>query len=203
MKKSFISLAVLALLGGAAVSARTRTLDAAFTYRMGAGFPGEVNRTHPASIVSGLMDPTTPIRLYGDPCVISTANNSYRGLLAADQATVTSIAGILVRPYPVQQTSGGMSSSLGAATPPQERAAVAVLEDGYAMVKCNNTGAGAPTKGGAVYVWCAASAGSDVLGGFRAAASAGNTILLTNAEWASPPDASGIAEIRVWSAKRT
>lgn len=202
MKKSLIALAVLAACGAASF-ARARTTDISFTYRMGAGFPGDVNRTHPASILPGLMDTANPIRLYGDPCVINNAANTYRGLLVGDQATVTSIAGLLVRPYPVQQTSGGMSSAIGAATPPVGPAAVDILEDGYAMVKCNNFAANAPALGTAVYVWCAASAGNHVLGGFEAAATGGSTILLTNAQWMSPADATGIAEIRVWSGKRT
>lgn len=171
------------------------THDAAFPFRMGAGFPGDVNRTHPASIVQGLQDGTTPVRRYGDPVLYGT--NTIRGFVADDTA-VTRLKGVLVRPYPTQQTSGGMSASIGAATPPGANNVQDYIEDGFVMVKVDNIGAGSPTKGSAVFVWCAASAGNDVQGGFRAAASAGNTAAIANAEFMGPPDASGVCEIRVW-----
>jgi hypothetical protein len=160
MKKSLIALAVSALCYG---TNRSRTLDVAITYRMGAGFPGDVNRMHPASIVPNLMDAANPIRLYGDPCTLGAAN-SVRGFLAGD-AALTRIRGVLVRPAVAQPTSGGMTQTFGT---------------------------------GAVFVWVTASAGADVQGGFRAAASAGNTAAILNAEWYSPPDSGGIAELRVW-----
>lgn len=196
MKKSLIALAVSALV--AASFTRARTLDVAFTYRMGAGFPGDVNRAHPASIIPGLHDAANPIRLYGDPCLVG-AGNAYRGFLAGDTA-ITKLKGVLVRPASISQTTGGMSASFGTAVPPQGAVAIDVIEDGFVMVKCNNVGAGAPAKGGAVFVWCAASAGNDVQGGFRGAASAGNTAAIANAEWNGPADSNGIAELRVWKA---
>jgi hypothetical protein len=64
MKKSLIALAVLAAYCAAAGS-RARTLDAAITYRMGAGYPGDVNRAHPASIIpapAGPGEPGAPVR---------------------------------------------------------------------------------------------------------------------------------------------
>ncbi len=197
MKKSLIALAALATLS-AGMTVRARTCDVAFTFRMGAGFPGDVNRTHPASILPGLMDVSDPVRLYGDPVLIDTTTNSYRGVLVGDSA-VTEIAGVLVRPYPTQQTTGGMSASLGAATPPVT-GVVDVLRSGFIMVRCNNFAATPPTKGGAVHVWITASAGVHVQGGFESAADAGDTIAITNARFNGPPDANGICEIEVWSA---
>lgn len=199
MKKSLIALAVLASLGASASTSRGRAMthDAAFKYRMNAGFPGDVNRTHPASIVPALQDPTTPVRLYGDPVLFDATNNSIKGFVAADTG-VTKIKGVLVRPYPTQQQSGGMSSSIGAAAPGGARTVQDYIEDGFVLVKCNNAAAGAPTKGGAVFVWCAASAGNDVQGGFTGRASTGNTAAIANAEFTGPADADGIAEIRVW-----
>lgn len=193
MKKSLIAMAVLALLTGP----RARTLDIAISYRMGAGFAGDVNRMHPASIVPRLMDAANPIRLFGDPCTLG-AVNSVRAFLATDTA-LTRIRGVLVRPAVAQINTGGMTQTIGGGTPPQGAAAVDIIEDGHVMVKCNNVGAGAPTLGGAVYIWIVASAGSDVQGGFRAAAGGVSAIgPIVNAEWASPPDANGIAEMRVW-----
>lgn len=192
MKKSLIALAVSQLLHR---SIPSRTLDISIGYRMNAGFAGDVNRMHPASIVPRLMDAANPIRLYGDPCTLG-ASNSVRGFGAGD-AALTRIRGVLVRPAIAQINTGGMTQTIGGGTPPQSAAPVDIIEDGHVMVKCNNVGAGAPVLGGAVYVWFAASAGSDVQGGFRAAANA-SAILIGNAEWASPPDANGIAELRVW-----
>jgi hypothetical protein len=197
MKKSLLALAVAAALYGA--GSRARTCDISISYRMGAGMIGDINRTHPFSAVPRLMDAANPIRLYGDPCLVG-ANNAMRAVLTSDQATATKIKGILVRPYPTSQTTGGMSATIGAATPPTSAVPIDILEDGHMMVKCNNFAANAPGMGGAVYVWAAASSGNHVLGGFEAAATAGSTFPVANAEWTSPADSNGVAEIRVWKA---
>jgi hypothetical protein len=47
-----------------------------------------------------------------------------------------------------------------------------------------------------VYVRIAAPAGAKVIGGIEAAADAGNTIILTGAQFMGGPDADGNAEIR-------
>jgi len=199
MKRSLIASAALAavMLAG---PVRARTLDVAFTYRMGAGFPGDVNRTHPASITPGLMNTTTPVRLYGDPVLIDSATNSYRGFAVGDTAVVT-LKGVLVRPYPTQQTSGGMSAAIGAAVPPSVAGTIVdVIEDGYVMVKCNDFAIAASTKGGAVFIRTAATAANKIQGGFHAGDDGANAIQVTNAEWNGPPDANGIAELKVWKA---
>jgi hypothetical protein len=194
MKKSLIALAVMALCAPA-LARRSTTHDAAIKYRMDAGYPGDINRTHPFSVLPAQADGTTPPRRYGDPIIFGT--NTIRGFVAGDTA-VTKLRGVLVRPYPVSQTSGGMSASFGAATPPGANSVLDYIEDGFVMVKVDNIGAGAPSKGSAVFVWCAASAGNDVQGGFRCAASAGNTAAIANAEFNGPADANGVAEIRIW-----
>lgn len=193
MNKSLIALAVSALLHN---TQRARTLDISIGYRMGAGFPGDVNRFHPASIVPRLMDAANPIRLFGDPCTLGTAN-SVRGFIATDTA-LTRIRGVCVRPSIAQPSTGGLTTTIGGGVPPQGAAPVDIIEDGHVMVKVNNVAAGSPVLGGAVFVWIVASAGADVQGGFRAAASGVNTIAIGNAEWASPPDSGGIAELRLW-----
>ena len=197
MKRTLASLAVAALAVGMTVRAKTR--DIAYTFRMGAGFPGDVNRTHPASIVPGLINTTNPVAAYGFAAVIDGATNSYRGLIATDDA-LTSIDGILVRPYPTQQMTGGMSASIGAAAAPTSGVAD-FLEDGFVIAVCNNFAANPPVKGGTVYVWIDPSSGNHVQGGFEAAATAGSTIALTNARWNGPTDANGVTEIRVTASK--
>lgn len=197
MKRTLINMAALALCASMSAGIRARTHDVAFTYRMGAGFPGDVNRTHPASILPGLFNVTNPVRLYGDPVLI--ASNGYRGFIAGDTTTPAAIAGIAVRPYPTQQTTGGMSASLGAAVPPAG-AVGDVLREGYIIVRSNDFAANPPTKGGAVYVWFAASSGVHVQGGFETVATGGSTALISNAKYNGPPDANGITEIEVWAA---
>lgn len=169
---------------------RARAGDVAFTYRMGAGFPGDVNRTHPFSVEPALQDPTNPILGYGFACVVNTAANSVRQMAAGDTA-LTAVYGILARPYPTQQQSGGMSSPFGQQVPPAT-GVVDVLKQGYVMVPI----VGQPTKGGAVFVWVAASSGSHVQGGFEAAATGGSTIALgARITFNGPPDANGIGEL--------
>lgn len=194
MKKSLITLAVLAALSAPAVRASTR--DVAFTYRMGAGFPGDPNRTHPVSILPGIMSTANPVRLYGDPCLIDTATNTYRAILASDTA-VTKVDGILVRPYPTQQQSGGMAASIGAAVPPVGPAQIEVVNEGFVIARCNNFAAQQPTKGGAVYIWVTANSGAHVQGGFESVANGANTILISNLKWNGPTDSNGITEIQI------
>jgi len=198
MKKSLIALAVLAL--SSASLTRARTNDISYQYRMGAGFPGDVNRTHPFSVLPVLMTPTlaNKVRLYGDPVLIDAANNAVRGYITGD--TATAVYGFLVRPYPTQQTTGGMASAIGAAVPPDGPAVVDVLREGYMIARCNNFATLQPAKGGAVYVRIAATAGALIQGGLTSAADGANTLLLTNVKWVGPTDSNGVTEIEMLAA---
>lgn len=173
------------------------TTDVAFTYRMGAGFPGDVNRTHPASILPALINTTTPPRAFGDPVIVNTADNTVKGVVPGDNnATAAAVYGITVRSYPTQQQSGGMSSALGAAVPPTS-GIMDVLRQGFIFVKL--PAGAAVTKNGIPYIWCAATSGNNIQGAFVAAASAGNTLPVSNARFTGPADANGVAELEVWS----
>ena len=180
------------------IKTRQKTRDVAFTFRMGAGFAGDVNRTHPASIEPVMIDSSAPPTFYGQPVLLGADSNSNYGARAfasGDQSnTVAAGYGITVRPFPVQQSSGSNfgAAALGAATPPTN-GVVDVLRSGYIMVNLPN--GGSPVKGGAVYVWAAASTGNHVLGGVEAAYSAGNTTQLLNATFNGSPDASGNVEV--------
>lgn len=197
MKKSLIALAVLAACGIASSQSRRAYVgDAAIKYRMDGGYPGDVNRTHPFSVLPAQMDATSPVSRYGVAVLFGV--NTVRGVITSDQAGVTKIKGVLVRPYPTSQTTGGMTASFGTATPPGGNNVVDYIEDGFVLVKIDNIAAGTPTKGSAVFVWATATSGNDIQGGFRAAASAGNTCAITNAEFNGPPDANGVCELRVW-----
>lgn len=173
---------------------RAKTRDVAFTYRMGAGFPGDVNRMHPASIEPCKINTTTPPTAYGSLVLVDAATNSIRKVAAGDTG-VTKVKGMLVRPYPYQQTTGGMSSALGSATPPTSGVADALV-GGYGMTKV--PAGQSPTKDGAVYLWVAADSGAHVQGMPETAASAGNTIQVANAKFNGPADANGNVEIQVW-----
>ena len=166
----------------------------AFKYNMPAGFPGDVNRSHPASIEPGLNDVTNPVPFYGS-AVIQTATGTYRGMGTGD-TSVTAVE-VAVRPFPIQQ--GGTIPAFGAVsfgssgTPPAGE--IDVLRMGYVLVPV----VGTPIRGGAVFVWVAASTGVHVQGGFEAAATGGSTTALAvgTFRWNSGPDASGIAELVV------
>lgn len=175
---------------------RFKFRDVALQYRMGAGFFGDVNRTHPASIEPTLLDQAAPPVGYGLAVVINAAGNAVRQMASTDTA-LTAIYGILVRPFPMQipstaQAYGGIP--LGANTIPSNVQAGDVIRSGYIIGVLS--GGGAPVKGGAVFVWVAASTGNHVQGGFEIAASSGNTIALgTAAKFNGPADANGAVEI--------
>lgn len=170
---------------------RAFTKDAAFTFRMGSGFPGDVNRAHPMNIEPALINTTTPPTAYGNAVLLDPATNSVRNPVAGDTA-VTRIYGMAVRPYPTSQASASNygQAAIGAATPPAS-GVMDVLRDGYGIVKV----VGTPTKDGAVFIWVAASSGNHIQGGFEAAASAGNTAAIANARFNGPPDANGYTEV--------
>lgn len=175
---------------------RAKTRDVAFSFRMGNGSAGDINRTHPFDVVTERQDASDPITAYGNGCLMDTTNGTVRAIIAADQsdATPINLYGVLVRPYPTQQST--TSQALGAATPPVSPALLDIMTEGLIMVKVNS---GTPTKKGPVYVWCTASTGAHVTGGFEAAADASDTVRVANAYFNGPPDANGIVEMRIWN----
>lgn len=195
MKTKIHALAIAAAL---ALTIRdARTTDVAFAYRMGAGFPGEVTRSSFTNVIEpALINVATPPLAYGCAVVVDTATNSVRQMAAGDTA-LTKIYGITVRPFPQQQasTSGGQygAVALGTAGVPPTTGMLDVLREGYMLVKLSN--GGTATKNGPVFVWVAASSGNHVQGGFEVAASAGNTIALTDAWFNGPSDSNGIVEL--------
>src|SRR2546429_14565 len=112
MKKTLLNQLVAAIFGGAIYRGRRFTCDAAFAFRMGAGFPGDVNRTHPASVEPALMS-NTPVPFYGFPVVIAAdGTNGVRPIGVGDGA-LTTIYGVAVRPFPQQAASGGVFGAQG------------------------------------------------------------------------------------------
>ena len=191
----FAKLAVAAL-AAMCVSTRAHTQDVAFLYRMGAGFPGDINRTNPFSAVPRLANVSVQApRAFGDALLINTADSSVRGVIAGDgSVTPAPIYGVLVRPYPTQQQSGGPNATIGAGAP--GAGVCDALRQGFIMVKLP---AGATVvAGGQAYVWCAATSGSNIQGAFVAAASGTSTLTVTNARYTGPADANGNVELEIW-----
>jgi hypothetical protein len=174
---------------------RHRTCDTAFTFRMGAGVPGDINRGHPVSIQPCLIDPNAPPTAYGQAVLVDPTTQGVRPLVAGDSA-VTDIWGVTARPYPIQQAT--TSSNYGAVgyggiAPPLLQP-IDVMREGYMMVSV----VGAPLKGGIVYIWYAAASGAHVQGGFEASNTGGSTLALSGKYvWNSPADTTGVAELAI------
>jgi hypothetical protein len=171
---------------------RAKTHDVAFGFRMGAGFQGDVNRSHPVSIEPNLTSDINPPTSYGQAVLVSTIDQGMRAFAAGDVA-LTQAYGITVRPYPVQQSSGSNfgAAAIGAAVPAS--GIIDVVRFGYIMVTLPV--GQVPVKNGQAVVWGAASSGIHIQGGFEAAASAGNTATLANAHFNGAPDANGNVEL--------
>jgi hypothetical protein len=169
----------------------------AFLYRMGAGFAGDVNRTHPVSIEADLIHELSPPTAYGQAVLVDPTSQGVRPFAAGDVA-IDKAYGIIVRTFPTQQTSAPTGNfapaALGAATPPLS-GVIDVLRSGYIMgkVPVGQT----CVKNGAMYIWVGAAGGGHVLGGFETVdAGVDTTPALTNAVFNGIPDADGNVEIQ-------
>lgn len=169
--------------------------DIAFPFRMGAGFSGDVNRTHPAEIEPAQIDVSAPPTIYGEPVLVSAANAGVRPFAVGD-AAVTKIFGVTVRPYPTQQASATNfgATGVGAATPPTS-GVIDVLRAGLIMVKI--PAGQVVAKGGAVFIRVQNAAADKPIGGFEGAADGGNTAALDTYlyQFNGPADAAGVAEL--------
>ena len=136
----------------------------AIKFRMSAGFPGAVNRSHPASIEPCLIDSSAPPTLYGQGVLVDATTEGVRPFAAGDQA-LTDAYGVTVRPFPLQQNT--TTPALFSATPPVA-GVIDVLRNGYIMIGFNASGS-APVKGAQVYLWTAATSGAHIQGGWETA----------------------------------
>jgi hypothetical protein len=186
-----------------------KTRDVAFTYRMGAGSPGEVTRIHPASIFAYLNDASgaNPLTYFGQAAFFHGATNTVRAVDHTDDSalgnTTVSIAGVSVRPFPFQDTGSG--ETYGAAAfgtgGPAAGGIVDIMTQGSILVTQNQpTTPAASVLGGKVYVRVTTGAGIFAalpVGGFETVVdtTAANQLIVANAYWNGPADGSGIAEI--------
>jgi hypothetical protein len=159
----------------------------AFTYRVPAGIPGQVNRVEVATIEPAQLLASNPPTAYGLPVVVDPATGAIRPVGAGD--TAANVYGVLARPFP---TSGNGTDGLGVSTPSTIRPGD-VLRRGYVAVLVN--GAAVAAKGGTVYVRIASPGSGKPVGGFEAAADGANTIQLTTATFTGAADSSGNGEI--------
>jgi hypothetical protein len=161
--------------------------------RYRAGIPGDVNRAQQHTVETQVITPSgsagAPLS-YGIPVVLDPTSHQIRSVAAADLVGGPSPGtgpcyGILVRPFPAQSSQ----DAIGVSTPPGS-GPCDVLRRGYISVKL--TGATAAVKGAPVYVFAAASAGANVLGGINAGSTTAYPI---GAVFMGPADANGITEI--------
>lgn len=191
---------------GAGISAPRRymTYDAAanvmaIPFRMNAGFPGDVTRTHPASIEPMMNDDAAPADAYGQFVVIDATGNAVRKIGVADQSDATSLMAwaITVRPFPTSPggnvAAPGAAAAFGAGAPAASQV-IDGLRSGYMTVALNDK-TQTPKKNDPVFVWCAASAGSQIQGGITSVFSAGNTVKLANAVFNGAGDPAGNCEV--------
>lgn len=177
--------------------------DVAFQFRMGAGFAGAVNTSHPANIRGFLKDSSNPPTFFGQPVMINASTNAVRSVLDTDRTgSATDVFGVIVRPYPFLGSTAPTNSYAGTgaqSTLPWggnqlPDGAVDVLLSGNIMVPV----VGTPSNGSVAYIWTAASSGAHIIGGWEASnpSTSGFAITWDKTQFGSPPDASGIAELR-------
>jgi hypothetical protein len=163
----------------------------AYTFRMPAGFAGDVQRVEAAVIEPQIIDSSAPPTAFGVP--VKMVNGKIQPINnAAD--TAASVYGVNLRAYPIQ---GNGTDPLGTSTPPTS-GVTDVLRRGYVSVTLNGTAAA--TKDGTVYVRVAGASAGKPIGGFEAAADAtpANTVAMpANWYFTGPADSYGVVEIAV------
>lgn len=112
-------------------------------------------------------------------------------VLPATGATAAQFVGIAARE--IKSSLVYLEQSVGQYAPGD---AVPVFQRGSINVKCQN---GTAAVGAPVYMRITYNGTypNAVVGGFEAAADSENSVQLTNAQWAGPADANGIAELRL------
>lgn len=126
---------------------------------------------------------------FGQP--VKYSSGAVVGFGAGDAATA--FVGVAARE--VKSSLNYLTGTAGYA----ENEPVPVFKRGRINVKCN---VGTPALNGDVYVRIAANAliPDGVVGGFEASSDSTNSVKLTNAKWAGPADANGIAELEIMNA---
>lgn len=151
-----------------------------FTFRMPNGIPGDISRKDSLTVEPALIGATAAAE-FGLAVQLDSSTGT-----VLPMASNASARGLLVRPYPAQNTTTAQGSAA-----PVAGAQADVMRRGYMTVKCV---AGTPAPGGAVYVQVVAASGKPV-GSISAADDAGNREVLTGCTFMGAADADGNVEI--------
>lgn len=159
----------------------------AFTFRMPAGIPGDINRAQQATVetqqITAAGQANAPVS-FGVGVLIDATSGKVRLPTTGD----TALYGLLVRAFPTNAAQDG----LGTSTPPAA-GWVDVMKRGYMTVLLQ--GATAAKKGGIVYCRIQNPGGGLLVGGFEAATSGDVIALPGTCYFTGPADASGNVEI--------
>jgi len=115
-------------------------MGAAFTFRAGAGFPGEITRQENSIIEPFVINPSFAPTFYGQPMTVDQSGANVgivRPYTVGDTAAANPIYGVLVRSFPQSQataTNFGNTPLGGAGVPPTSGPA-SLLVSGYIAVQ--------------------------------------------------------------------
>ena len=158
------------------------------------GFAGSYAR-QPDMIINTRPAGGTAEITFGSPVKYDTDG---KVVLMGASSAATDFAGIASRE--IKSSLTYLEQSAGGYAPGE---AVSVFKRGCINVKCQN---GTPKLGASVYVRVTASESlpNAVVGGFEAVAdaTAANSVLLPNCQWAGPADANGIAELHIMTIEK-
>lgn len=159
-----------------------------YLYRMPAGIPGAVNRIESATIEPEIPDPVNGPTAYG-VFVKWGASGVVPAVAAGDVTWPTVLAGLAVRPFPVQETVAAGNEAFNVGTPDLSRP-IDILKRGYMTVAL--AGTATPAKGNQVYLVTTAAAGY-VAG--TISASATNATAVPYCVFQGAQDSNGYVEI--------
>lgn len=156
-----------------------------YTTRLPSGFIGQVTRDDSKTIAPEVIDSATPPTAYGS--FVKLVSGKLQPIASGDAATV--VHGILVQPFPVQDS--GVTSSLSTAATPPTSGLADVMRRGYIAVKLAQ---GTAAKKGAVYVRVTADTGKAV-GDIETAADSAKCVAVTGCYFTGAADANGVVEV--------
>jgi hypothetical protein len=172
-------------------------MGAAFTFRAGAGFPGEVSRQENSIIEPVVLNAGFPPLLYGIPMIVDIATGTNPGIVRPYTSGDTANPyGILVRSFPQSQATASNfgNTPLGGAGVPPSSGPASLLISGYIIVQVP-AGSASAVKNGAVFIWTAATSGAHIQGGFETASSGSTTPVTGTTHFNGPQDANGFIEL--------
>jgi hypothetical protein len=167
------------------------------TYRMGAGYPGDYNRTAAGqTITPEAANPSFPIPAYGLPVKYVSSGSGIGPIVNGDTSAV--VIGVLMREFPSQAmppNTYGAGQSLSVPPVPPTQGPLSVMRRGFCVVNVNAGSSAAAVKGNPAYIWTAAASTGHLVGGIEATEVPGSTILFPGATFRGGVDSSGNVEL--------